>query len=241
MPNVASAEQRAAQRRMVSRITCSGVLNRDGLALWRQEDCGEFYADAEEIAEDLAVLQVPCDIVTAYRFPLAEGHTQRPLKGYEVRITNTALPALEVWMPSLKQARAQLPMDAPGWGFPYFQPQPGKTLICVRSSLAASWPWWTEKQAERMGLLCAQCRYDLRRGDDESRMPYNIATKPGGWQLVCGVCCDDGIHVMGSLHATGNVAHIAAHATSGPAVPDSPPYPLKCGSVQSTALSHIRW
>ncbi|MFJ9845057.1 hypothetical protein ACIRYZ_32355 [Kitasatospora sp. NPDC101155] len=31
MPNVAIAEQRAVQRRAVGRVTCGGVLNRDGL------------------------------------------------------------------------------------------------------------------------------------------------------------------------------------------------------------------
>ncbi|MFD5421799.1 hypothetical protein ACFWJT_27675 [Streptomyces sp. NPDC127069] len=46
MPNVATAEQGAAQCRMVSRMTSSGVLNRDGLAFWREADCGKFYPDA---------------------------------------------------------------------------------------------------------------------------------------------------------------------------------------------------
>ncbi|PZT68310.1 hypothetical protein DN402_08780 [Streptomyces sp. SW4] len=32
------------------------------------------------------------------------------------------------------------------------------TLSC----LAADWPAWTAQQAETMGLLCAQCRFDLR-------------------------------------------------------------------------------
>ncbi|MGY3064677.1 hypothetical protein ACVWZD_008999 [Streptomyces sp. TE3672] len=80
MPNVATAEQRAEQRaaqwRMVSRVTSIGVLNRDGPAFWRETGYGEFYAD--EVAEDLAVLQVPCGIVTAYRFPLANARSQPP-------------------------------------------------------------------------------------------------------------------------------------------------------------------
>ncbi|WP_381805467.1 hypothetical protein [Streptomyces niveus] len=35
-------EVRAAQRRIVSTINASGRLNADGLALWREVNCGEW-------------------------------------------------------------------------------------------------------------------------------------------------------------------------------------------------------
>jgi hypothetical protein len=205
VPNVATAEQRAAQRRMVGRVNTSGVLNRDGLAFWREADCGEFYPDADEVAADLATLQVPCEIVTAYRFPLANARTRRPRKGYEVRIAAKDLPSLEAWMPSLKN-RPELPEGTPGWGFPFFQPEPGRMLVGLRTSMAAAWPWWTEQQAGRMGLLCAECGHDLRKPDDESRLAYNIPTKPGGWRLVCGTCCNHGDDVMNGLDTTARPA-----------------------------------
>ncbi|MGY3064462.1 hypothetical protein ACVWZD_008784 [Streptomyces sp. TE3672] len=230
MPNVATTEQRAAQRRMVSRVTSSGVLNRDGLAFWREADCGEFYADADEVAGDLAVLQVPCEIVTAYRFPLANAHSQRPRKGHEVRIAAKDLPSLEVWMPALKGYRAKLPEDAPGWGFMYFQPAPGKMLIGVRTSMAAAWPWWTQKQAGRMGLLCAECGWDLRRSDDEGRLPYNIPARPRGWRLVCGECCNNGIDVVDQVDTVTGSAGVATGAALSVPAPAAPPAPADTAS-----------
>ncbi|MFJ1636527.1 MULTISPECIES: hypothetical protein [unclassified Streptomyces] len=198
MPNVATAEQRAAQRRMVGRVNCGGVLNRDGLAFWREADCGEYWPDADEVAADLAVLQVPCEIVTAYRFPLANDHSKRARTGYEVRIATKDLPSPEVWMPSLKERRTPMPEDAPGWGFVYFQPSPGQMGLCIRTNMAAAWPWWSEKQAARMGLLCAECGWDLRKNDgDDDHVAYNIPRRPGGWRLLCGACCNHGKDVMG--------------------------------------------
>ncbi|MEV7930555.1 hypothetical protein [Kitasatospora sp. NPDC088779] len=64
---------------------------------------------------------MPSEIVTAYRFPLANAYSKRPRKGYEVRIATKDLPSLEVWMPSLKN-RSPMPEDTTGWGFMYFQP-----------------------------------------------------------------------------------------------------------------------
>lgn len=64
-------EVRAAQRRIVGTVRVSGVLNKDGLALWREVDCGEWKATAAEIGNDLALLEVPHTIVKSFRFPLA--------------------------------------------------------------------------------------------------------------------------------------------------------------------------
>ncbi|MFD9061145.1 hypothetical protein ACFVZ3_06445 [Kitasatospora purpeofusca] len=224
MPNVATAEQKTAQRRMVGRVNAGGVLNRDGLAFWREADCGEFYPDADEVAQDLAVLQAPCEIVTAYRFPLANGYSKRPRKGYEVRIATKDLPSLEVWMPSLKD-RPPMPEDAPGWAFMYFLPKPGRMEVCFHTRFAAAWPWWTEKQAGRMGLLCAECGYDLRKQDDETRLPYNVPTRPGGFRLVCGVCCDDGNDVIDRAERAASAAIVAAGAMASVPVPSAPSVP----------------
>ncbi|MEV8395176.1 MULTISPECIES: hypothetical protein [unclassified Streptomyces] len=60
-------EVRAAQRRIVSTINASGRLNADGLALWREVNCGEWKATAADISRDLDLLHVPHTIVTAFR------------------------------------------------------------------------------------------------------------------------------------------------------------------------------
>ncbi|MFJ6656049.1 hypothetical protein ACIQNG_06745 [Streptomyces sp. NPDC091377] len=123
---------------------------------------------------------------------MANDYSKRARKGYEV------LPSLEVWMPSLKERRTPMPEDAPGWGFVYFQPSPGQMGLCIRTNMAAAWPWWSEKQAARMGLLCAECGWDLRKNDgDDDHVAYNIPRRPGGWRLLCGACCNHGEDVMG--------------------------------------------
>ncbi|MEU2432085.1 hypothetical protein ABZ611_21695 [Streptomyces sp. NPDC007861] len=58
-------EVRAAQRRIVSTINASGRLSADGLALWREANCGEWKATAADISRDLDLLQVPHTIVKA--------------------------------------------------------------------------------------------------------------------------------------------------------------------------------
>ncbi|MCZ4602709.1 hypothetical protein O3S80_02765 [Streptomyces sp. Lzd4kr] len=68
-----SEEERSVQRRSVATVRSCGVLNSDGLAMWREADCGEWKATAAEIGRDLDMLQVPYQVVTAYRFP----HGQR--------------------------------------------------------------------------------------------------------------------------------------------------------------------
>ncbi|MFE5214061.1 MULTISPECIES: hypothetical protein [unclassified Streptomyces] len=58
---------RAAQRRIVSMVRVSAVLNGDGLALWRESGCGEWKATAAEIGRELELLEVTYKIVTAFR------------------------------------------------------------------------------------------------------------------------------------------------------------------------------
>lgn len=79
-------EVRAVQRRIVATVRVSGVLNQDGLAMWRESGCGEWKATAAEIDQDLDVLEVPYEIATAYRFPLATAHSKALRRGKEVRI-----------------------------------------------------------------------------------------------------------------------------------------------------------
>ncbi|MEV6179973.1 hypothetical protein [Streptomyces sp. NPDC052015] len=88
-------EVRAAQRRIVSTINASGRLNADGLALWREVNCGEWKATAADISRDLDLLQVPHTIVTAFRFPLGTSYSKAMREGEEVRI----LRALRVQQP----------------------------------------------------------------------------------------------------------------------------------------------
>ncbi|WP_432020255.1 hypothetical protein, partial [Streptomyces sp. 1222.5] len=132
---------------------------------------------------------VPHQVVRAFRYPLAKAYDKRPRRGEEVRIARQDLTHLVRWMPSLQAYIDQTPEDAPGWGFIVFEPRPEGVSI-VQLAFAADWPRWTEKQAAAMGLLCADCGYDLRNVD-EDRLPYNIPLpeKPKKRRLVCGTCC----------------------------------------------------
>ncbi|MFE2737073.1 hypothetical protein [Streptomyces sp. NPDC059349] len=96
-------EVRAAQRRIVSTINASGKLNADGLAMWREVNCGEWKATAADIGRDLDLLQVPHTIATAFRFPLATSYSKAMREGEEVRILRKDLAHLVPWMPSLEQ------------------------------------------------------------------------------------------------------------------------------------------
>ncbi|MGW3308112.1 hypothetical protein ACWDG9_16180 [Streptomyces sp. NPDC001073] len=195
-------EVRAAQRRIISTVRVSGVLNSDGLALWRETGCGEWKATAAEIGRDLELLQVPYTTVTASRFPLANSRFTQLRRGEEVRIARKDLPHLVHWMPSLKVSIDSIPDEGPGWGFTIFQPK-AEGMAVTDFALAADWPAWTEKQARAARLLCAECDYDLRQRDDENRLPYNIPPpeKPNRLRLVCGQCCNDGLDEMERLAA----------------------------------------
>ncbi|MGW4728481.1 hypothetical protein ACWEQC_04745 [Streptomyces shenzhenensis] len=76
MTAAVAPEVGAAQRRIVSTINASGRLNGDGLAVWREVDCGEWKATAAVIGRDLELLEVPHAIVTAFRSPPASSSSK---------------------------------------------------------------------------------------------------------------------------------------------------------------------
>ncbi|MEV6408822.1 hypothetical protein AB0M58_38795 [Streptomyces bobili] len=195
-------EVRAAQRRIVGTIIASGRLNADGLALWREVNCGEWKATAADIGRDLDLLQVPHTIVKAVRFPLATSYSKAMREGEEVRILRKDLAHLVLWMPSLEQTVADIPEDAPYWDFMVFQPR-AEGMVLAKLALSAEWPGWTKKQARAARLVCAECDYDLREFKDETRMPYDIRLpgRPEARRLVCGQCCNDGLDEMERLAA----------------------------------------
>ncbi|MEV6995647.1 transposase [Streptomyces sp. NPDC093228] len=56
------------------------------------------------IGQDLALVEVPHTIVTAFRFPLANSYNQAMRRGEEVRIAWKDLTHPVRWMPSLKKS-----------------------------------------------------------------------------------------------------------------------------------------
>ncbi|MEV6332633.1 hypothetical protein [Streptomyces sp. NPDC051909] len=202
MTGAVTPEVRAAQRRIVSTINASGKLNGDGLALWREVNCGEWNATAADIGRDLDLLQVPHTIVTAFRFPLASSYSKAMREGEEVRILRKDLPHLVPWMPSLEQTIADIPEDAPGWDFTLFRPR-AEGMAIAKLALSAEWPAWSKKQARAARLVCVECDYDLREFTDESRLPYDVRLpeQPKKRRLVCGQCCNDGVDEMERLAA----------------------------------------
>ncbi|MFD8621684.1 hypothetical protein [Streptomyces sp. NPDC059513] len=200
MTGAIAPEVRAAQRRIVSTINASGKLNGDGLAMWREANCGEWKATAADIGRDLDLLQVPHAIVTAFRFPLASSYSKAMREGEEVRVLRKDLPHLFPWMPSLEQTVADIPEDAPGWDFTLFQPR-AEGMAIAKLALSAEWPAWSKKQARAARLVCAECDYDLREFTDESRLPYDVRLpeQPKKRRLVCGQCCNDGVDEMERL------------------------------------------
>lgn len=201
MTGAVAPEVRAAQRRIVGTINASGRLNADGLAMWREVNCGEWKATAAEISADLDLLQVPNTIVTAFRFPLATSYSRAMRKGEEVRILRKDLGHLVPWMPSLEQVIADIPEDAPHWDFVVFQPRADCMAIAILQ-LSAEWPTWSKKQARAARLVCADCDYDLR-DLAEDRAPYDVRLpeQPKRRRLVCGKCCNDGEDEMERLAA----------------------------------------
>lgn len=167
-------EVRAAQRRIVSTLNASGKLNADGLALWREVNCGEWKATAADISRDLDLLQVPHTIVTAFRFPLATSYSKAMREGEEVRILRKDLAHLVPWIPSLEQTVADIPEDAPHWDFTVFQPR-ADGMVIAKLALSAEWPAWSKKQARAARLVCGQCCND---GTDEMERLAALAGKP---------------------------------------------------------------
>ncbi|MFI6281620.1 hypothetical protein [Streptomyces sp. NPDC050988] len=200
MSAAVTAQSRAGQRRIGATIRISGVLNGDGLALWREAGCGELKATAAELGRDLDLLEVPYELVTACRFPLANSGDKRLRRGEEVRIARKDLTHLVRWMPSLKESIEQIPDDCPGFGFTVFQPR-AEGMVAMGFALAADWPAWTAKQARAAGLMCAECDNDPRQR--EERLPYNIPLpeKPNKLRLVCGRCCNNGLDEIERLAA----------------------------------------
>ncbi|MER5200970.1 hypothetical protein ACWD3J_46530 [Streptomyces sp. NPDC002755] len=202
MTAAVAPEVRAAQRRIVSTINASGRLNADGLALWREVNCGEWKATAADISRDLDLLQVPHAIVSAFRFPLAASRSKAMRAGEEVRILRKDLGHLVPWMPSLEQIVADTPEDAPHWDFVVFQPR-AEGMVIAGLALSAEWPVWSKKQARAARLVCAECDYDLREFKDEPRKGFDIRLpeRPKARRLVCGQCCNDGLDEMERLAA----------------------------------------
>ncbi|GAB1339797.1 hypothetical protein ACE1SV_63870 [Streptomyces sp. E-15] len=194
-------EVRAAQRRIVGTINASGRLNADGLALWREVNCGEWKATAADISRDLDLLQVSHKIVTAFRFPLASSYSKAMREGEEVRILRKNLGHLLPWMPSLKQVIAEIPEDAPHWDFTVFQPR-ADGMVIAKLALSAEWPAWSKKQARAARLVCAECDYDLRdKAEDRAPFDVRLPEQPKRRRLVCGKCCNDGLDEMERLAA----------------------------------------
>ncbi|MGV9638069.1 hypothetical protein ACWDO0_28165 [Nocardia rhamnosiphila] len=98
-----SEQQRAAQRRVVGVIRSCGVLSEDGLAMWRENGCGEWKASATEIAADLTVLDVAHTVVATPMPPLKSDRSRRVRHGQEVRVATADLASLVRWMPSLQK------------------------------------------------------------------------------------------------------------------------------------------
>ncbi|MFJ6661307.1 hypothetical protein ACIQNG_33925 [Streptomyces sp. NPDC091377] len=198
MAQLVTEAERAAQRRLVGVVRTSSVLTGGGLAMWRECNAGEWKASAAELSQDLDVLKVPHEVVVAFRPPRAREARRR--KGQEVRV---AFAKLVRWVPSLQQPIDELPAETPGFTFTYCEPRPSGMAMLVLSSFAAEWPAWSVKQAEAMGLLCAECRFDLRARGAERRLAYNLPVEPARRRLVCGDCCGNGLPELERLAAAG--------------------------------------
>jgi hypothetical protein len=195
-PIPATPEQRDAQRRIVATVRANSVLNRGGMALWRPDD-DEFdgMADADAVAADLKLLGVRSTI-TNPRYMPPRSYERSMRKGREARIAWAELATLVHWMPSLRERMEEIPEDAHTvFEFPFFEPRSESMAVCM-GVFAARWPWWTEKQARRMGLMCTDCGCDLRA---EDRVAYRIANAEGRKRLYCGDCCNDGLDALEAL------------------------------------------
>jgi hypothetical protein len=98
-----SEPERAAQRRIGGVIRSCGVFSKKGLAMWRENGCGQFKATADEIAGDLAVLGVPHMVVPMTLPPLVSDRSRRIRHGQEIRVASADLPMLVTWIPSLQR------------------------------------------------------------------------------------------------------------------------------------------
>lgn len=202
MTGAVTPEVRAAQRRIVSTINASGKLNGDGLALWREANCGEWKATAADISRDLDLFQVPHTIVTAFRLPLASSYSKAMREGEEVRILRRDLPHLVPWMPSLEQAVADIPEDAPAGASSCSSPAPrawpSPSWCCRRSGP----PGRRSRPAPR-GWSARSATTTCATPEDETRLPYDVRLpdQPKRRRPVCGQCCNNGVDEMERLAA----------------------------------------
>lgn len=201
MARMVTHVQEAAQRRVISVVRLSSVVSGGGLAVWREFVPGQRAGSAAELSPDLDALGVDHHIVIAFRPP--RGRDIRTREGQEVRVTSTHLPQLVRWVPSLRHPINELPTDAPGFTFAYFEPQKDGVAMREVSSFAAEWPSWTLRQAAAMGLLCARCSFDLRTPGPGRRPAYNIQAEPERLRLMCGTCYGDGPAELERLAAPG--------------------------------------
>ncbi|MFD4144197.1 hypothetical protein [Streptomyces sp. NPDC058572] len=196
MPQTARHRQREAQKRILGILNANRnwVLNRGGLAMWR-EDCNHnLYAsaNADLVVQDLAELGVGRTTVVERVMP-PRANENRVRRGREVRVAWNELATLVHWTQALKDKMASLPEDGPRtFEFVYFRPGPQGMAICL-ANFAAFWPWWTTKQATWMGLLCAKCRWDLRNHDGDDRLAYRLPDSYGRHHLYCGACSNHGL------------------------------------------------
>ncbi|MEV7690669.1 hypothetical protein [Streptomyces bungoensis] len=194
-PTPATAEQRDAQRRVVAIVRANSVLNRGGMALWRPDDDDDYgSADADAVTADLELLGVRSEMAVRYMPPRSYERSLR--KGREVRVSWSELVTLVHWMPSLRERMEQITEDTPKvFEFFYWEPRPEGMALCT-GVFAAQWRWWTEKQARRMGLMCADCGADLR---EPGRNAYRLLGEDGRYRFHCGDCCNQGLDVLEAL------------------------------------------
>lgn len=202
MPATATPTQRDAQKRIVGILNANMVLNRGGLALWREDHGHDLYlsATADDVVADLAELGVNTTVLARIMPPRAKENRVR--QGREVRVAWSELATLIHWTPALKKKMDGLREDCPTvHEFVCYQPGPKGMSICTLN-YAALWPWWTVKQATRMGLMCATCGWDLRtRTEDADRLAYRIPDADGRHRFYCGGCCDHGLDHLGTESA----------------------------------------
>lgn len=204
MAHMVTEAERAAQRRVVGVVRISGVLSGGGLAVWRNDATGDSGASAAELSQDLNLLGVPHETVTAFRPRRAREPYHR--KGREVRIPFAEIGRLVRWVPSLQQPIDELPAGTSGFTFTCFEPRRSGMATVLLSCFAAEWPTWTVRQAGSMGLLCARCGFDLRTRGAGQRLAYNIPERPELCRLVCGTCCEDGLPELERLSGAGEPA-----------------------------------
>lgn len=161
------------------------MLTRAGLGIWRPHTVRSAVATVADISADLDTLDVPHHVASALRPPIDSGV---PRSGREVRVADEDLPRLWRWVPALFDRRVELPENAAGFAFTYFEHRADQMAIVHLQSLAADWASWNREQTAAMGLLCAECGFDLRTRDAGARIPVNVAPAGNTLRLICSEC-----------------------------------------------------